>query len=39
MDLAVRRAADASLQTEGKVVLDDARLRMGEYDLPRLKAI
>ena len=37
MDLAVRRADDASLQTEGKVVLDDARLRMGEYSLTEVK--
>jgi len=37
MDLAVRRADDASLQTEGKVVLDNARLRMGEYSLTEVK--
>ncbi|HSE87523.1 MAG TPA: AsmA-like C-terminal domain-containing protein [Candidatus Binatia bacterium] len=37
MELAVRRAADASLQTEGKIVLDDARLRMGEYYFTEVK--
>jgi uncharacterized protein involved in outer membrane biogenesis len=37
MDLAVRRAADASLQAEGTVVLDDARLRMGEYSLTAVR--
>jgi hypothetical protein len=37
MDLAVRRAADASLQTQGTVALDNARLRMGEYSLTAIK--